>query len=660
MKRKNLKISGVILSGVIVIVSLAYAIDIQPLAIGRPSWFTSTSELMTFGSYNELAEFLGDNYHNFSGEHYWHGQSEGRAFSLSMTKSGSSNIAIDAVYDSTVDYSDTNIQVEGVDEPDVVKTDGTYLYILANSKIYIVKAYPAGNAVVLSTISFGGDSVSNFFINEDRLVVFARSQRYPIEFDYDDNYYRYWNGVSTTIIKIYDISDREKPELDNDIEVDGYYFDARMIGDFVYIIATEYSSDVYRVLEEKVSLNIPEIKIDGCIKKIPANHIYYVNSSERAETLTNVVSIDIFSGDVNQKSFLLGSSQNMYVSKENIFLTNIEYEYFESSPLIGMPYWTSISKTNINKISIKNGEIEHKAQGAVPGTILNQFSMDEHNGYFRIATTIGDVWNTEQKSSNNIYILDENLERVSEIEGIARGEKIYSARFMGNRAYLVTFKKIDPFFTIDLSDPNNPKILGELKIPGYSDYLHPYDENHVIGIGKDTVEPQEEYSWTSNFAWYQGLKIALFDVSDFDNPKVKSQVIIGDRGTDSPVLRDHKAFLFDREKGLFVIPVKLHEIADEIKEQNDGYTGSTYGEFTFQGAYVYKLSLDDGFEYRDRITHMDDDEIPDDDYWYWGYSSSSYISRSLYIEDVLYTISDKMVKMNSLDDLSEINSIELN
>ena len=177
MKRKNLKISGVILSGVIVIVSLAYAIDIQPLAIGRPSWFTSTSELMTFGSYNELAEFLGDNYHNFSGEHYWHGQSEGRAFSLSMTKSGSSNIAIDAVYDSTVDYSDTNIQVEGVDEPDVVKTDGTYLYILANSKIYIVKAYPAGNAVVLSTISFGGDSVSNFFINEDRLVVFARSQR---------------------------------------------------------------------------------------------------------------------------------------------------------------------------------------------------------------------------------------------------------------------------------------------------------------------------------------------------------------------------------------------------------------------------------------------------------------------------------------------------
>lgn len=664
MKRKNLKMIGLILSGVIVIVSLTYAIDIQPLVIGRPSWFTSTSELMTFGSYSELAEFLGYKYHNYSDNYCWYGQSEGRAFLSSMSKSIPNSVTIDSDGVSEVDYSDTNIQVEGVDEPDVVKTDGTYLYMLANSKIYIVKAYPAEDAVVLSIISIDIGDVTSFFINENRLVVFARSQRYPIEFENDDTddydtYYGYWGGVSTTIIKIYDIADRENPELDNDIEVDGYYFDARMIGDYIYIITTEYSSDVYRALEEKVSLNVPEIKIDNRVKKIPACDIFYVNSTEQANTFTNVISINIFSGDVNQKSFLLGSSQNMYVSRDNIFLTYTEYEYIESDGILGMPYWSYVTKTNINKISIKNGEIEHTAQGVVPGTVLNQFSMDEHNGYFRIATTLGEIWDTEHPSSNNIYILDENLERVSEIEGIASGEKIYSARFMGNRAYLVTFKKVDPFFTIDLSDPNNPKILGELKIPGYSDYLHPFDENHVIGIGKDTVEPQEEYSWTRDFAWYQGLKIALFDVSDFDNPKVESQVIIGDRGTDSPVLYDHKAFLFDREKGLLVIPVELHEIADEIKEQNGGYTGSTYGKFTFQGAYVYKLTLDDGFEYRGRITHMDEDEIPDDGYyWYWGYSSS-YISRSLYIEDALYTISDKMVKMNSLDDLSEINSINL-
>ncbi|UCH71699.1 MAG: beta-propeller domain-containing protein, partial [Thermoplasmatales archaeon] len=186
----------------------------------------------------------------------------------------------------------------------------------------------------------------------------------------------------------------------------------------------------------------------------------------------------------------------------------------------------------------------------------------------------------------------------------------------------------------------------------------PYDENHIIGIGKDTVEPQEEYSWTRDFAWYQGLKIALFDVSDFDNPKEVAKIIIGDRGTDSPVLYDHKAFLFDREKELLVLPVSLYEIADEIKEQNDGYTGNTYGQFKTQGAFVYRLSLENGFEFRGTITHMDEDDYSDETY-YWRWNSPSYVSRSLYIEDVLYTISDNMVKMNSLDDLSEIDHIEL-
>jgi uncharacterized secreted protein with C-terminal beta-propeller domain len=282
--------------------------------------------------------------------------------------------------------------------------------------------------------------------------------------------------------------------------------------------------------------------------------------------------------------------------------------------------------------------------------------MDEHDGYFRIATTIGSVWDGE--STNNIYILDENLKRVSEIEDIAPGERIYSARFMGSKAYLVTFKKIDPFFTIDLSDPKNPQILGELKIPGYSDYLHPYDENHIIGIGKDTVELEEGEMWSWNFAWYQGIKIALFDVSDFENPKEVSKIVIGDRGTDSPALHDHKAFLFDKEKELLVIPVRLCEISDEIKEQNDGYTGNIYGECTFQGAYVYKLNLDEGFEYQGRITHGDENDLNND--YGWGYWGSSTITRTLYIENVLYTISDNMVKMNNLNTLDEINSVSLN
>ena len=311
----------------------------------------------------------------------------------------------------------------------------------------------------------------------------------------------------------------------------------------------------------------------------------------------------------------------------------------------------------IHKISLDGNQITYEGKGEVPGRILNQFSMDEYNGYFRIATTTGNNWNADEQLKNNIYVLDSDLKQVGKIENIAPGEEIYASRFLGEKAYLVTFKKIDPFFTIDLSDPYNPQILGKLKIPGYSDYLHPYDENHIIGIGKNTVEALEEENWRNiDFAWYQGLKIALFDVSDFENPTVVSQVIIGDRGTSSPALYDHKAFLFNKEKNLLVIPVELYEIDEEIKEKKGNYTGSIYGDFAFQGAYVYDLTVEDGFQLKGTITHLSDDDLEKTGF-YPLYEKS--ITRSLYIDNVLYTISQGMIKANDLSRLNEKNSIEL-
>ena len=557
---------------------------------------------------------------------------------------------------SSVDYSQTNIQVEGVDEPDIVKTDGTYLYILAHSKIFIVRAYPAEDADVLSEISLDTTMYPmNVFINDDRLIIFGTSTRHPQE--YNGEVWPRWGGIPSTMIKIYDVADRENPELVQDVEIDGGYFDSRMIGDYVYVIATESTYNIYQILDDNETITIPKITINEDTRKIPADHIYYVNIPERIDTMTHVLSINLKSEEVNQKSFLLGSSQNMYVSTNHIFLAYTKYEYL--SPLEdSYPGW-SAETTILHKISIDDGDISYVAQGEIPGRVLNQFSMDEYDGFFRIATTIGHVWDHDAKSTNNVYILDKDLSRVSEIEDIAPGERIYSARFISGKAYLVTFKKIDPFFTLDLSDPYNPQVLGKLKIPGYSDYLHPYDENHIIGIGKDTVEALDVQKENRNldFAWYQGLKIALFDVSDFENPQEVAKIVIGDRGTDSPALYDHKAFLFDREKQLLVIPVSVYEISDDIKAQYDNYTGSMYGEFTFQGAYVYRLSVDDGFEYKGRITHLDDEDILKSG-WY-GYWGSSSITRSLYIDDVLYTISNSMVKLNDLATLSEINSLSL-
>ena len=656
MKRRNLKISGLMITGIIIIISFFYAINIQPVVTGDSSRFITYAGLNNFNSYDEFVAFL-DNYcyENYAWCYDYNSPSE-RIMTVPMGIKN--NIFVDIEdQGKTIDYSKTNIQVKDVDEPDVVKTDGTYLYILSNSKIYIVKAYPAENAKVLSIITFEDDAnVHNFFININRLIVFGASYRYPAEFEEKKNkseYFPYYWSISTTIIDIYDLANKEDPKPLKEIELDGSFFNARMIGDYIYIITSEYTRNFYYNIDGNKTINLPEIRVNDQKRCISLEDIYYINDTKKVDSMTHIISIDIYGSTIDQKNFLLGSSQNMFVSNNNIYLACQEYGYYN---LFWESKYCCEQATIVHKISIDNGEIFYKAKGTVPGYTLNQFSMDEHNGFFRIATQI---WDYDSGSNTNLYILDENMNLTSKIEGIAPGERMHSARFIGNKAYLVTFKKVDPFFTLDLSDPYDAKIIGELKIPGYSDYLHPYDENHIIGIGKDTVEPQEEYSWTRDFAWYQGLKIALFDVSDLENPKEISKVIIGDRGTDTPVLYDHKSFLFDKERELLVLPVSLYEISDYDKTQNNGYTGSIYGTFKFQGAFVYKINPENGFEFIGKITHINETENPND-YYYRCHSYSSHITRTLFIDDILYTISNDFIKMNNLDDLSEINSIILN
>ena len=698
----NLKLKGMMLFVIIIIVSFGYALTVQTTIVtGDPNSYTN--ELVRFSSYEQFSDFLNncsydDNYNYGSGF---------RSTNIVLAESADiDGIAFASKGGHTVEYSETNIQVEGVDEPDVVKTDGTYIYLVSGGDIYIIKAYPAENATVVSKISVNC-SLSNIFINGNRLVVFGNSYDYFICKNGLGEVSLPWYSSSNTYIKVYDVSDRSKPELKRDIVVGGNYFNARMMGDYVYLITTQNSYDTRPCYEGNDTI-VPLIAVDDVVRKIPLSDIYCIDIPSRSYTFTHVVSIDIKddSKDVVDKIFTLGNSQTMYVSKTNIYITYQvnRYDYKTMQQIIDevvMPilpdeikedvesarnfdiadcnkrqvvewilesYYQTldederteiqteiqrrIQRTVIHKISVDDGGIEYKCNGTIPGRILNQFSMDEHSKFFRVATQTDGYWQSNVKKCTNIYVLDENLEIVGEIENIAPGENMHSARFMGNRAYLVTFKNIDPFFVIDLSDPHSPEILGELKIPGYSDYLHPYDETHVIGIGKDSDETIDADKIHSENAVYYtailGVKIALFDVSDPENPKEVSKVVIGDRGTSTPVLNDHKAFLFDREKELLVLPINLHEFKDDDKN---------YADFTFQGAYVYKLNLEDGFEYQGRITHQNDDTFEDGYRWYkWP----SQVTRSLYIDNVLYTISDSMVKMNSLDDLSEINSVKLN
>ncbi len=667
MEKKTKQATGILLVSMLVCASLVALIVFSPLDQGA-----YTYELNTFQSYDELFSFLKKRFESAG--------SQGRYYDsinimFSKSESGSATDGSSGG-EAPPSYSTTNVQVAGVDEPDIVKTDGTYLYMVANQTVYIIKAYPVFEATIVAQIKITNVSVSNIFIRGDRLVVFGNTggfYGYPLlEDGFKGDIARpglWWGGVDQTVVNVYDLSEKSNPTLIKEIRMDGGYFDARLIDEFVYVVATQYTYHIlYAVDEKNYTLDVPQIRIDNVSENISADDIYYVDVPELSDTMTHVISLNLDTNDVVEKSFMLGSSQTMYVSKQNIFLASLHYPYyplFRENPVDDTAAGSQ-ETTILHKISIDSGDVAYIAQGEVPGHILNQFSMDEHNGFFRIATTSGNNWMDGSQTSNNIYILDETLKQVSKIENIAPGESIYAARFLGNRAYLVTFVQVDPLFTIDLSDPYNPRILGELKIPGYSEYLHPYDETHIIGIGKE-VDPSidEDKVHTPGAIYYTailGLKIALFDVTDIENPVEQAKVVVGDRGTDSPALYDHKAFLFDREKELLVIPVSLYEITQEVKDRyisSEG-TEALFGQFTFQGAYVYRLSLESGFELQGRITHQTPEQMQhsDDYYWYWGLSNTD-ITRSLYIGDVLYTISDSMVKMNNLGDLSEISSISL-
>ena len=619
------------------------------------------AQLKKFGSMDELKSFLSSK--TISGGYgYYDG---GIMPAMRTLSSSSAPTAAESGNSKASDYSQTNIQVAGVDEADFVKNDGRYLYVLSGKNLVIVDAYPAENATILSKTDVGNPT--EIYVNADDLVVFAS------------------DGYSNTTILQYDISDRSNPVLKKNLSVEGYYFDSRMIDDFVYVLVNKpiyYYYDYYgggassgssggsTDGTDDVGIAPPSIRCSSGSKCVsPSNSsampdIYYFDEPAYSYEFTTVLSIDLSSDSSapTSKIFLMGTSQELYVSEENIYVTYQkipDYVILRSNPLVEvasliapMPSIEYKEETAIHRIAIKDGTVEYQASGSVPGYILNQFSMDEYNGYFRIATTTGQVWGSGATASkNNVYTLDSSLNITGKLEDLAPGETIYSARFMGDRAYLVTFRKVDPLFVINMTDPTNLTLLGKLKIPGYSDYLHPYDETHLIGFGKDAV-PSE----TGDFSWYQGVKISLFDVTDVSKPKEIANYTIGDRGTDSYALYDHKAFLFDQKKGILVVPILLAEI--DQSQYPSGTSATAYGDYVYQGAYVFNISVDDGISLRGRVTHVDDNStFMKSGYYYYGDGFS--VKRSLYMDDVLYTISDAKVKMNNLTDMQELNSIKL-
>lgn len=577
-----------------------------------PSAASPSAFLATFPSLDAIRNFLASN-SKTQGPFPYYGPMD-----MAFAKS-SGTVLYDANSEGTaVQYSSTNIQVAGVDEADSVKTDGEYLYVLSGATVSIVKAYPVASAGVVSKIALDDLYPAGIFVSGDRLAVLG--SKYSTS-SISRSYYGYVNVEIKSFVRIYDIHDRTNPTLLRDLSLSGSYFNSRKIGDYVYLVVSQPAYVIYD------TVILPKIYSDGQIKEVAPSEIHYFNGSDDYYQYTTFVAANMQNATEAPVylTVMLGGTSTMYVSSSNMY--------------VAFRDWAD-DNTSIYRVHVEGRNMTCEAKGKVRGHELNQFSMDEYGGNFRMATT---TW-MNGSQQNNLYVMNMSLNLVGRLENLATGENLHSARFMGNRCYLVTFIKTDPLFAIDLSDPTKPAVLGELKIPGYSDYLHPYDETHLIGVGKEAVGAEE-----GNFAWYQGIKVSLFDVSNVTDPKQIANYTIGDRGSDSPILQDHKAFLFDESKNLLVIPVLVAEI--DQSQYPGGVPPYAYGQPVWQGAYVFDISLEQGLKLRGGITHLDSGM------YIWN--STYWVKRSLYIENVLYTVSDRKVEMNSLTDLSLMKEILL-
>lgn len=562
------------------------------------------------------------------------------------------------------DYSATNVQVQGVDEADVVKTDGEYIYQVNRQRVVVARAYPAEGMEVAGILDFDGKDFHpmELYLHEGKMVVIGSTYGNIPLYRADakvlpdtgtrllpDVYPPHFRQGTVKAI-IYDISDKKGIKQLREVELEGSYVSSRKIGSRLYLISNRYM-DYYHIQKEEVNPtpSYRDTLVGEEFVNIDYGSVRYFPGVVEPACLV-IAGIDIEGEEAANISAYLGAGQNVYASAENLYIAVTQYRPAEVRPMVEetdkslkirvTPEMDEV--TLVYKFSLENGKITYISKGDVPGRILNQFSMDENGEYFRIATTRGQAWRSDEFTSrNNIYVLDYMLGITGKVEDIAPGESIYSVRFMGDRAYMVTFEKVDPLFVIDLKDPEKPAVLGALKIPGYSDYLHPYDENHIIGFGKDTVEIKGQ-------AYYQGIKIAMFDVSDVANPVQKFSEIIGGRGTESEILHNHKALLFSREKGIMAFPVTVMEPA---AGGSDGDEQLRYGRFAFQGAYVYNVDHINGFRLKGKITHLsEDDYLKAGNGWY---ESDKNVQRVLYIRDNLYTLSNSMIKANSLEDLIE-------
>lgn len=499
----------------------------------------------------------------------------------------------------TGSYGKTNVQVVGVDEGDVIKNDGRYIYIASGGSGYEarIKIIDAQSMEIVYNGKILEKDNENVIINE--IYVIGNTLTVVYEYaQYEDDYY-----VRNTNVAVYDISDRATPKKITSKSQDGYFISSRMIDSVIYTVSLHRVRGKDEKEVEKYALpTVDGEEINGCL-------IYHFDDNSTAYTV--VTALDTSKETDNSSEIaILGAGNEIYCSGNTLYSFAGLYE-------------DNIDKTVITSFSLKGTKIECKAQGTVKGRYNNNYSFDEYNGYLRCAVTYYDY--TKFKNVSSIYVLDEKLETVGTLSDIADDEQVKSVRFMGDRGYVVTFRQTDPLFSLDLKDPKNPKVMGELKLPGYSTYLHPLSENTLLGIG---------YGGDEENANTNDLKIALFDISDMTSPKLLDEFII--ECAQSEVNYEPKALIHYAEKNIIGIPVESYHYSAYEARCVKSYAVLNYTD--------NKISQVTGFVH-------DSEEM-------YGFFRGTYIGENLYTIDRLKVMEHSLQSGEKLRECTILKSEE--
>ncbi|MBI2336283.1 MAG: beta-propeller domain-containing protein [Deltaproteobacteria bacterium] len=507
-------------------------------------------------------------------------------------------------------FTPTNVQEKGVDESDLIKTDGKYVYALSQNKFYIFQVWPVSQFTLLASLAVDGEAEA-LYLSQNKVVILSKVWNNQLPVGVKTSPVN--SGAGFTQMTVLDISAPKSPKVLRESYYPGHLSADRRIGDKIHLISNvglsipnmSYSIpyDLVDCAEEKATVlgkeklvkyieklkkeNLEQIdqfdfsktyqarayhslSANGAITEDPAQCTeFYASSNNTAKFLVDVTTVSFADVTVaDQHALVLGLSDLIYASGRALYV---------SEGVLGE------DQTAIHRFALAEKPI-YTGSGQVDGHLLNEYAMGEWQGALRVATTQGDIggFGSNNSAVNQVYTLDtqdSGLKLLGKVEGLAKGEKIYAVRFIGPKGYVVTFKKVDPLFVIDLADPKNPKVAGELKVPGFSTYLHPIDENHLIGLGNDAED-------MGDFAWFQGLKLSVFDVTNPSDPLEDSSSVIGGRGTDSIALYEPHAFTYDPTLSMLALPIDLH---------GPSAGGSQYGPFLYSGVQLYKLNADNSF-----------------------------------------------------------------